>query len=78
MYLASVNDCGRPHFYIRESFEREGVYCHRDLFDLGPTPGRLIVYPGGNSFYVDEEVEETIRSRGTETNQEELETIFWP
>ena len=78
MYLATVSACGRPHFFIRESYLREGVYRHRDLFDLGSFPGRFIVYPGGNSFYVDEGVEDAIRACGTETSQEELETIFWP
>ncbi len=78
MYLASVSAGGRPHFFIRESFLREGICRHRDLFDLGTSPGRFIVYPGGNSFYVDEGVEDAIRACGTETNQEELEAIFWP
>ncbi len=78
MYLASVSECGRAHFFIRESFLREGIYRHRDLFDLGASPGRFIVYPGGNSFYVDEGVEDAIRACGTQTSQEELENIFWP
>ncbi|MCU0559448.1 MAG: J domain-containing protein [Desulfobacterales bacterium] len=78
MYLASVTEGGRKQFYIRESFLGGGVCRHRDLFKLGPTPGRFIVYPGGNSFYVDEAVEEAIRGHGIETNQEELEEIFWP
>lgn len=78
MYLASVTEGGRRQFYIRESFLGEGVYRCRDLFKLGPAPGRYIVYPGGNSFYVEEAVEDAIRSQGIETSQEELETIFWP
>jgi hypothetical protein len=78
MYLASVTEGGRKQFYIRESFLGGGVCRHRDLFKLGPTPGRFIVYPGGNSFYVDEAVEDAIRGHGIETSQEELETIFWP
>ena len=79
MYLASTTTAGgKLHFTIRESYLGEGVYRHRDLCDLGPTPGRFIVYPGGNAFYVDEAVEDAIRAHGTETSQEDLETIFWP
>ncbi len=78
MYLASVTESGRKQFYIRESYLGGSVYRHRDLFKLGPAPGRFIVYPGGNSFYVDEAVEDAVRDHGIETSQEELETIFWP
>lgn len=78
MYLASVTEGGRKQFYIRESFLGGGVYRHRDLFKLGPAPGGYIIYPGGNSFYVDEAVEDAIRGRGIETSQEDLEEIFWP
>ena len=79
MYLASTTAAGgKRHFTIRESYLGEGVYRHRDLCDLGTTPGRFIVYPGGNAFYVEEGVEDAIRAHGTEPSQEDLETIFWP
>jgi hypothetical protein len=78
MYLASVTEGGRRQYYIRESYLSGGVYRHRDLFALGRAPGRFIVYPGGNSFYVDETVEDAIRGRGIEASQEDLEAIFWP
>ncbi|MFO7709804.1 MAG: J domain-containing protein [Desulfobacterales bacterium] len=78
MYLASVIDGGRRQFYIRQSYPDGESYLHRDLFKLGPAPGRFIVYPGGNSFYVDEAVEDAIRDHGIETSQEDLESIFWP
>ncbi len=78
MYLASVTEGGRRQFYIRESYPEGGFFRHRDLFQLGPAPGRFIVYPGGNSFYIDEAVEEAVRGHGVETSQEELEAIFWP
>ena len=79
MYLASTTAAGgKRHFTIRESYLGEGVYRHRDLCDLGTTPGRFIVYPGGNAFYVEEAVEDAIRAHGTEPSQEDLETIFWP
>jgi hypothetical protein len=78
MYLATVTEGGRKQFFIRESYLGAGGYRHRDLFSLGPAPGRFIVYPGGNAFYVDEAVEDAIRGHGIETSQEDLEALFWP
>ncbi|WP_157627920.1 J domain-containing protein [Thermodesulfatator autotrophicus] len=45
---------------------------------LGKDPSRFIVYPGGNSFYIKEEVIENLAQKGVKTDQWELEKIFWP
>ncbi len=66
------------HYFIRESYFAGGLWRSRDLFALGPDPGRYIIYPGGNSFYVDQIVEETLARKGVKTDQMELERIFLP
>jgi len=78
MYLARKTVGGKTHYVIRESFrERDGYLC-RDLCELGTEPQRHIVYPGGNAFYIDDVVVESIRSLGSEPAQDDMETIFWP
>ena len=78
MYLARHRVGGRLHYAIRESYSSGARLLCRDLFDLGPEPGSFIVYPGGNSFYIDPVVEDALRERGAEPGPDELETIFWP
>jgi len=78
MYLAVKHLTGRPFYVIRESYYSDDHYCSRDLFDLGPDPTRYIVYPGGNSFFIDEIVEDGLIDRGAQLDDDELETIFWP
>jgi hypothetical protein len=48
------------------------------LYDLGPDPGSFVIYPGGNSFYLDQDMVETIEQRGRNVQYTELENIFWP
>lgn len=78
MYLARTFLRGRPRYLIRESFPKDGAYLHRDLFDLGDDPGRFIVYPGGNAFYIDEAVEDAVNALGVGPGGDELEDMFWP
>lgn len=78
MYLAHKHIGGKTHYVIRESYRQQEAYLCRDLCDLGTEPGRFIVYPGGNAFYIDETVEECIRSLGSEPAADEMETMFWP
>ena len=49
----------------------------RDLFDLGTDPGRFIVYPGGNSFYIHESIEERLNALNVNPEPHEVEDIFW-
>jgi hypothetical protein len=78
MYLARRRIAGRWHYALRESFRSGARLLFRELFELGPSPGRFIVYPGGNSFYIDPDLEETLRARGAEPSSADLESIFWP
>jgi hypothetical protein len=77
MYLARKVVGNSIRYFIRESY-RDGKYLRsRELFDLGTDPSDYIVYPGGNAYYIDEVVEERLRSFGQEPDADELEDIFW-
>ncbi|MFH1675007.1 MAG: J domain-containing protein [Pseudomonadota bacterium] len=77
MYLARKRIKGRIHYLIRESYQ-DGKYLRsRDLFDLGVNPSRYIVYPGGNAYYINEVVEDSLHSFGVEPTSDELDDIFW-
>ncbi|MGE5258920.1 MAG: hypothetical protein ACM3KE_19775 [Hyphomicrobiales bacterium] len=78
MYLARKHIGGKTHYVIRESFRQQDAFLCRDLYELGTEPERYIIYPGGNAFYIDETVEERIRSYGTEPAADEMEAMFWP
>jgi hypothetical protein len=68
---------GETRYFIRESYLHGDYFLSRDLIDLGPNPGRFIIYPGGNSFYIDEIIENRINELGREANPDILEDIFW-
>ncbi|MFW6178482.1 MAG: J domain-containing protein [Desulfohalobiaceae bacterium] len=78
MYLARYRLQHRLSYVIRESVLQDGVYVSRDLLDLGPDPGQYIEYPGGNSFYISQEVEDSLQAKGLEPSLNELEDLFWP
>ena len=77
MYLAQTKIKGETCYFIRVSYPYENHFRSRDLFDLGPDPGRFIIYPGGNSFYIDEVIENRINDLGRKADPEKLEDIFW-
>jgi hypothetical protein len=78
VYLARKHIHGKVHYVIRESFREQEALLWRDLCDLGTDPARHIVYPGGNAFYIDDAVEESIRSLGSEPASDDMENMFWP
>ncbi len=65
------------HYTIRETCREGACLRSRDLFHLGTDPSKFIVYPGGKGYYFDEVVEETLRERGLNPTQDELDQIFW-
>jgi len=77
LYLARKQIQGALHYAIRESYRDGNVLRSRDLFDLGADPTRYIVYPGGNSFYIHEDVREALAHRGCEPKESDLDEIFW-
>lgn len=80
MYLAIHAVKGWPQYTISESYYDQETECLRSraLFSLGAEPDRFIVYPGRNSFYIDEQVTDRLESLGTEFDLCELEELFWP
>lgn len=77
MYLARIHIKGRLHYFIRESFLDDGCLRSRDLFDLGTDPTHFIRYPGGNAYYIDEVVEESLAAFGAPPTGDQLDDIFW-
>jgi len=78
MYLKRRNEKGGIRFIICESYDAEGIWLHRELVDLGPSPADWIEYPGGNAFYLREGLEEDLRARGAAFTSEDLEALFMP
>ena len=77
LYLASKKINGQLHYVIRESYREADLFLSRDLIDLGPDPVRYIVYPGGNAFYIDTQIEDQLLELGAGNQLHELENIFW-
>jgi len=78
LYLAQQNIKGKIHYFIRESFKDGDGFKSRDLFPLNTNPARYIIYPGGNAYYIDSVVEETLSSLGVEPSGDDIEDMFWP
>ena len=77
MYLARKKIKGVNHYYIRESYRDGDTFLSRDLVDLGTDPAEYIIYPGGNAFYIDAEVEAHLEQLGVTPKGTDLEDIFW-
>lgn len=77
MYLAQKYINGEALYFIRESYPRGDYFLSRDLIDLGPDPARFIIYPGGNSFYIEESIEKRLDEQGKTADPQMLEDIFW-
>jgi hypothetical protein len=77
VYLALKKINGKTHYFIRESYRQAKQFLSRDLIALGTDPEQYIVYPGGNSFYVDTAIEERLNDLGVKADQVALEEVFW-
>ena len=77
MYLARQHIDRRIHYIIRQSVAGPGCMRSRDLFDLGTDPRRFIHYPGGNSYYFDSCIEESLGRQGVAVSQDDLDAIFF-
>lgn len=78
MYIAIENNNGPARYFLRESCIIEEKLTFRTLFDLGPDPSVYIIYAGGNAFYFDEAMEDTLAKGSSAYDSDELENIFWP
>jgi hypothetical protein len=77
LYLAQTTVNGQTHYFIRESYLHQNRFLSRNLFDIGTDPAQYIVYPGGNSFYIHESIEERLNDLDVYPKDDELEDIFW-
>ena len=77
MYLALKTIKGKTRYYIRESYRDGDCLRSRDLFDLGTDPAKYIIYPGGKAFYIDETVDDRLRTLCRNYSVEDLDDIFW-
>jgi hypothetical protein len=77
LYLARTTVNGQTHYSIRESYLHQNRFLSRNLFELGTDPSQYIVYPGGNSFYIHESIEERLNDLDVYPEDDELEDIFW-
>ena len=78
MYLARRRAKGKNHYILRMTCVEKGRLTFCDLLELGTNPSQYIVYPGGNSFYLDEMIENVLIKKGVNPDQDLLEDIFWP
>jgi hypothetical protein len=78
MYLARVKGTDRYRYIIRQSYLEGECYRSRDLYDLGEDPCEFIIYPGGNGFYIDADLEDAIADTGIQVSQDDLEPLFLP
>jgi hypothetical protein len=79
MYMARIRRGGRWEYRLRQSIPSpDGRWIHEDLYALGPDPSGHIVYPGGNGFYFDPLLTETLTDLGINDPDRELERVFLP
>jgi hypothetical protein len=79
MYLARIEaGLGQHRYVLRESYLRDGIYCFRDLADLGRDPGRFLVYSSEISFHIDEGLLRRLRDQGVTAAYSEIEELFFP
>jgi hypothetical protein len=78
VYLATQIKEGKRLYFIRESYLDGTRWKSRDLVALGDDPGRWIHSPASTAYYIDETIEESLRAKGVEAGQEDLEEVFWP
>jgi len=76
MYIR--RDISTQDYLLCESYREEDCWKHRVLVNLGQDPGVFVEYPGGNSFYFKEELEDTLRKKAVQYSIEELERLFVP
>jgi hypothetical protein len=78
LYLKRLHLKEHYHYVLCESYRDDSYWKYRELLDLGPDPNKYIVYPGGNSFHIDETLDETLHAMGANYSDEELEDLFLP
>ncbi len=78
MYLARRVIDNQLHYVLCESFMKDGCLSNRDLIHIGPCPDRFIVYGGGSSFSLSEDLLDRLQNLGVQASYEEIEHLFLP
>lgn len=90
MYIAKIKKNKEFTYIIRESVPNKDwtsgkdapvpphAMDHRDVFDLGPSPGAWIDYPGGNAWCFDPQMESIVSEKCRHFDPDRLEDLFWP
>jgi len=78
MYLAQQTINGINHWFIRESYAKDSSLMSRTLFELGPDPGRFIIYPGGHAYYIDEKIGDRLDKLNVSYQADDLDDLFFP
>jgi len=78
MYFAQIKNKTGYSYLLRESFPAGRKMTFHNLFDLGTNPGAWIKYPGGNAWYLDEEMESAVSAVCRNFDPDTLEDLFWP
>lgn len=78
MYLGYCPHHDGLHYILRETYEDDGCLRSRDLFDLGTHPERYIEYPGGNGFFYNSDLEESLQKHGVVYTSQELDHVLMP
>lgn len=78
MYLAQEIKDNRKTYILRESYVKDGVFCSRDLAQLGEEPEKFIVYGSDVSFEIDPGLLHDLVDKGAVFSDGDLEELFFP
>ncbi len=78
MYMARIKNKDKDTYLIRESIPVGDTLGFQDLFNLGPSPGAWIDYPGGNAWYINPDLESAVSDKAKTFDSDQLEDLFWP
>lgn len=78
MYFAQIKNKTGYAYILRESVPKNKKIIFHNLFDLGTNPGSWIKYPGGNAWYLDEDMEASVSAICKNFDPDALEDLFWP
>jgi hypothetical protein len=76
LYLARTEHKGRFTYSLRESYPAAGCLQSREIYKLGPDPGRFVKYPGGNAYYFDEDLVDALEKQGVEDVDNRLDDLL--
>jgi hypothetical protein len=78
LYLAQKRNGRQWTYRLRETIRDGERFEYRELADLGPDPARHIEYPGGNSFYFDQDLVGSLTRQGVADVDRKLECVLLP